>query len=93
MIDNTKWINIAHEIYALKSLIKELSTKERSLSISLQSLSNQKDYSAGNFVYYKEVKRGTVDYKSIPEIMNIDLDQYRKDDIVSWHLKMINKEV
>lgn len=92
MIDNTKWINIANEIYALKSLIKELSSKERSLSISLQSISDHKDYSVGNFVYYKEVKRGSIDYKSIPQLKHIDLEQYRKDDIISWHLKMIGKE-
>ena len=40
----------------------------------------------GNQKITKIVRQGSIDYAKIPELKTINLDSYRKADIVSWRI-------
>lgn len=74
-----EWVRTAAELEATKE--KEKIYREMLLELS------QKKSSFGHGVkLQKIVRRGTVDYKSIPELEGVDLEKYRGLPIEQWRL-------
>ena len=67
--------------------IKELAEKKELLSNELKEMCNYKSTQCGRWIYFKEERKGNIDYSAIPVLKTIDLDKYRKDNVEIWKLK------
>ena len=86
-----QWIKTAYTAYDIKQEIKTLTEHYDSLMRRLKTLSHNKNSSGGDFIFKSYVSKGAVNYKAIPELKQIDLDQYRKDPIESWKLERVKE--
>lgn len=86
--DNSIWLSKARELYNVTQERLALEKKEHTLALELRDLSDYKSYSFGGLNYFIETRLGPIDYGSIPEIKNIDLNKYRKAPVQVWKLKV-----
>jgi len=87
------WSDTAVELYNLKLTIKELEFKESELTKKLVELSNSETREDEEFAFKRVPTKGSIDYKAIPELKAIDLEQYRKESRVSWRLVRKDKAI
>jgi len=84
--ESTEWNDLevdynvlAKEEEELKNRLKEIEAEKVCLQSEFNRLSEGKN-AFGNRVKFKVVERkGIIDYKSIPEIKDLDLEPYRKE--------------
>jgi len=86
--DNAIWLSKAKELYNVTQERLMLEKKEHILALELRDLSDYKPYTYGGLSYFIETRLGPVDYGSIPEIKNLDLNKYRKAPVKVWKLKV-----
>ena len=82
-----EWISIAESLYKVQQEKKALEVEEKKLKEQLKNCSKGQNSRAGGFRYTLSTITGRVDYKSIPELLNVDLEQYRGKPTESWRLK------
>lgn len=88
--DINQWIEVAESLYATKQQLKELSDKAMALAEHLKVLSKNKSTLHQDYRFVLQLRKGPVEYYKIPELRSIDLDDYRKDNIVTWKLDKIS---
>jgi len=66
--------------------ISLLTKEKKQLEIMLKEMSENKNSRSGDYRYAYHERMGGVDYKAIPELKNIDLEQYRKAPAIVWLL-------
>lgn len=84
-----EWRSVANEAYKLKLKRKKLEEKERELMDKLKALSNEQTSCGDGYLFAKEVRKGAIDYSSISVLRGLDLEMYRKDDVVYFKLTKI----
>jgi len=82
-----EWFKKAKQLYNVQQTLKPLVAEEKVLKDELKLLSNDRNSKFGDLLYTRSIYAGRVDYKSIPEIENIDLTKYTGKPTVSWRLK------
>ena len=87
------WSEAAVELYNLKLKIKELEVKEAELTKTLIELSGDETREDEEFEFKRVPTKGSIDYKVIPELKAIDLEQYRKESRISWRLVRKDKAI
>lgn len=83
------WLQTARKLYKLKMTIKEYEKEEAQTLASLKLLSCGINSKAGEFIFTKSMRRGSVVYKNIPQLIGVNLDQYRKDEVETWKLEPV----
>jgi hypothetical protein len=63
-----------------------LQQKEESLRGQLISLSQNQNSAGGGVRVSKLTRKGNVDYKKIPELKAVNLDEYRKAPMEYWKI-------
>lgn len=82
--DDANWNDMASEWLELSRYIKSLEEREEELRKQLiLSAAGQNAKGAGIRVT-RSFYKGLVDYKSIPELMGVDLEKYRKPESERW---------
>ena len=85
-----QWSEVAAKLTEIKLQIKALSATESTLKDQLIQLSeNQSSYDENGYVFKMYESKGQVDYLKIPELIGVDLEQYRKKMITSWRIDKI----
>jgi hypothetical protein len=84
-----EWLGVAMEAYKLKQKRKQIEERERELLEKLKILSNEQTCTGYGYLFAKEVRKGNVDFLSIPYLRGLDLEVYRKDDVVYFKLSKI----
>lgn len=84
-----EWITLADGLFYLKKKIKQLQSDAKEYENQLKRLSDNRNSRGGSYSYTQSTSKGTIDYSSIPELNEVDLDIYRKDPIIRWNLKKI----
>lgn len=76
-----EWIksSMAYKEYQYK--ISEMETEMIKIKKRLQNLSNGKNCRGAGISISHVTKKGSIDYKIIPELNNIDVEKYRKESI------------
>lgn len=87
VVRNDVWINKAQELFNLQESIKRLEQQASIVKEELSKLSKNKPSCGGGFIYEMIPRKGSVDYAKVPQLQGVDLDQYRKEDVVMWRLK------
>ncbi len=77
---------IAIELWRISQKRKELAQREAKIKNTLISIANHETLVAGQFIFLKEMRKGVVNYKEIPELSTVDLEIYRKESIETWKL-------
>lgn len=86
---NSEWIKVAKELYDAQQMKKHFTSIALSLSDKLKKLSNNENSKGGEFLYTAIMTKGGVEYSLIPELQNVDLEQYRKESTMRWKLSKI----
>lgn len=80
------WLDSAREWATVNAQLAELKMKEKLCREQLIGLSGDMNCQGAGIKVRKVVRKGTVDYKAIPELSGIDLEKYRKSPVESWRL-------
>lgn len=86
VVEDEKLISLAEEYKEKLAIYNELGDW---LSEAKSYLTDKMEHDInliGSLKIQKVVRKGTVQYSKIPELQEIDLDQYRGDDVISWRL-------
>lgn len=81
------WIKTASELYEIQQQRKELQELESVLKADLVRMSHHKTAIGGKFVFSLSFRKGSINYKAIPELKNIDLETYRGEKVETWKLQ------
>jgi putative phage-type endonuclease len=85
-IHSDEWIQLADEWKRVSSALHDMEQKEKELKQELITLCNgQSSIGAGIKVSHC-VRRGAVDYASIPDLKRMDLEPYRKKSTEYWRI-------
>lgn len=77
MRDDPEWLSAAAAYLELRTAHEELSAKVDEAKARLVSLSDHPKEHGGGVAVTRSWKRGNVDYKRVPELSNVDLEQLR----------------
>jgi len=81
-----KFTETAKQLRELQAKIRFLKKKADETAVRLKELCSNETTSLNGYTYKRIERVGNVDYYLIPELQGVDLDQYRKDIVVSWKL-------
>lgn len=85
---NDKWIAKADEVFKVQKIRREMEKMEDELMGQLKELSDNTSSRGGHYKFTAIERKGTVDYKAIPELRRVNLELYRKESTISWKLEM-----
>lgn len=83
------WEQCSIQWKSLVQQIKSLEKKEEEIRKQLIFLSGESNTKGAGISLCQIQKKGNVDYSKIPELKNIDLDQYRKSESTYWKISSI----
>ena len=78
VIQNPFLINLSESYVQIKDRIKELEMEEEELKEEILKRISGKNVICGPLKMQKVYRKGAVEYKAIPELSGVNLDQYRK---------------
>lgn len=84
--DDPIWIEKVLQWKETKSQIEWLEGNEKVLRNELIEMAQGSNCRGGGIKLSKVVSKGTIDYKSIPELIGIDLEKYRKKPTECWKI-------
>lgn len=89
-----EWIAVAQQAYEYQIMIKDLEKKHKLAMDRLKILSEGKTSHGGGFLLAKEIRKGPILWKQIPEIImaNIDFEKYRAEDVIAWKLTKLQSQ-
>jgi len=87
--DNVELKVAANELFRLKKQEKEIREQCKFLSEKLKEGVQNRTTRIGPYLFKKSIRKGGVDYKSIPELKGLDLDAYRKAETTAWSLLIV----
>ena len=89
--NNPVWITLAEKLYETKAKIKHLAEIEADLERRLMIESNFEDKSLSGYSYKRVNIPGAIDYKSIPQLKNVNLEPFRKEGSSYWKLSFVKQ--
>jgi putative phage-type endonuclease len=84
-----EWMTLAVRMKEINAELKKsevLEKEKEDIKRKLIQMAGSQNAVGGGIILSQVVKQGTIDYKSIPELQNIDLEKYRKKPIMYWRL-------
>ncbi len=84
--DDFEWSLAAKNWEDNNKHMKILQERDKRYRDSLVDLSNGKNCQGSGITLSRVLRKGNVDYKAIPELKEVDLEQYRGKTIESWRL-------
>ena len=76
----------AQELYDIQRRRKELEALEKKVAAELKDIIEGKSFVTDKFAYTYEMRKGAIDYASIPVLQSINLEAYRKESVTIWKL-------
>ena len=86
MTNKNQWVLTAKELLDIQDKLKFLKDRKLKVESNLRELSNNESAAEAGYKYNLFARPGTVDYKSIPALKDLDLEQYRKEEQKYWKL-------
>lgn len=83
---SSEWFIQAANFSIARQEIKKWQEKEEEVKQRLIELADGRNAMGGGIKLMKVLKKGTVDYKVIPEIQEVDLEKYRKPPSEYWRV-------
>lgn len=83
------FIELAQKAYDLKMIIKEHEKEYSFLMASLKTLTKETSCIAGDYFFEVGLRKGSVDYTQIQELKGVNLELYRKPDVITTSIKKV----
>lgn len=80
------WLQTAQNWASVSTELKSLKDREKVYRESLIQMSMNRNSQGGGVKVQKIIRKGSVDYKDIPELSGVDLEEHRKEPIESWRI-------
>ncbi len=80
------WRSVSADWIAVQNELEGLKAREEELRETLVGLSGKSNSRGAGIKVSRSLRKGSVDYKSIPELQGIDLNQYRKPTTECWRI-------
>lgn len=80
------WKAAAQEWVSVHKQLKACETRERELRDLLISMSQKQNSCGGGVKVSRFFRKGNIDYSQIPELLDLNLEQYRKDPTEYWKI-------
>ena len=87
--DDALWLKKAKEWREIQNVLMEMKATEDSLRKELIELSQGQSYIGGGVQLRCGTSKGRVNYKDIPQLSGVNLEDYRGDDVTKHYIKMI----
>lgn len=87
--EDAEFIRVASEWKNVTEQIKRLESLEKSYKEQLIERANGSDVRGGGIRVEKSSRKGAVNYKMIPELIGVDLEQYRKSPTECWRISCV----
>lgn len=84
--NDEQWLHLVSKWKEANSHLKSCQDQEEDLRNRLIQLSGGSNSMGAGIKLSKEVRKGPIDYKSIPELDKVNLDKYRKNPIECWKI-------
>jgi len=84
--DDEVWDNLAHRYQHITNSIKDLEKEQLLIREALIKESSDYPTMGAGIRVCKHVRRGSIDYKNIPQIQEIDLELYRSKPTSYWRI-------
>ena len=84
--DDELWSMAAESWIKCNTELQYWKAREEEMRESLIALSSGNNSKGGGIKLSKFIRKGNVEYKSIPELRGVDLDKYRKRPIECWRV-------
>jgi len=81
-----EWITLAEEWRGIHSQLDTLNTREKEIRKELIELSDGDSCTGGGIRFKRSEGKGRVAYTKIPELQDVDLEQYRGKPIVKYYI-------
>lgn len=88
---DSEWEQAAEEYRAILASLNYLENRAELLRKNLISLSDDQSSQGFGLKLTKYVKQGSIQYKDIPELKDVDLNQYRSKPTVCWRVTETEK--
>lgn len=85
--NDSLWFNTTSEWKKVHAQLKSLEEYEEELRKKMIIMCNGKNCRGNNVKSSFYVRKGNINYKNIPEIKNVDLEQYRNHKTIVWKLE------
>ena len=85
-IEDEDFIRLASEWGNLTKQLALLEKKEKEYRAALIAKADGHNAKGNGISLTKIVRKGTVDYKKVPELIGVDLEAYRKKPVESWRI-------
>ena len=86
IIDEEETCFLASKILETKKMIKNLEKQESIMMEDFMKRCEFRNTQGNNFKLTKSVRKGSVDYSSIPQLLGVDTEKYRKPTVEAWRL-------
>lgn len=86
MDSHEDWSYVAPQWIKICNDLRELEREEEHLRAKLIDIAGDRSCQGSGIRLTKSITKGTIDYGSIPELKNVDLEKYRKNSFTKWRL-------
>lgn len=86
VMEDQEWDHLAKEWANISERISILEKQEKEYRAALIAKAGGQNAKGSGICLTKILRKGTVDYKRVPELIGVDLEKYRKDPSESWRL-------
>lgn len=83
---DSAWATAASEWALIHKKLEALKAEEKQYREMLIQLSENQNSKGHGIKIQRIVRKGTVDYKAVPELEGVDLEKYRKEPVESWRI-------
>lgn len=80
------WENLSYRWKSIKKRKKEIEDEEEAIRQELMKESGKVNTQGFGLSFANIVRKGNVDYSKIPNLIGVDLEQYRKPSSTSWRI-------
>lgn len=88
-IKNKRWNELAVKMFEFDDEIARLEAMKKTHREELLMISQGQQCIGGGVMLQKVVSKGSIQYKEIPELANVDIEKFRKSDVVSWRFNKV----
>lgn len=81
--------DMAEQYTILKNLRKFYEEQEREALERIKEATKEKAYAGYKFVLSNLLRKGSIEYKNIPQLKEIDLEQYRGKNVITWRVSSV----
>lgn len=82
-------ILLAQKAYQAQQMKRHYEEQEKDFLIQLKNACDNRSFTAGGYVFQKSVRKGSIDYIGVFKDHKIDIEPYRKEDVITWKLTFL----